>query len=65
MNEQAAVPRLTTDRSHRQIANGANNSPIELNALYKGAGFMSAPGLISETKQTDGAEHGVLEDWRE
>jgi hypothetical protein len=42
-----------------------NNSPIKLNALYGGAGFMSVPGLISETKQTDGTEHGVIEDWRE
>jgi hypothetical protein len=65
MNEQAAAPRSSTCRSQRHIANGANNSPIELNALYGGAGFMSEPGLISETKQTDGVEHGVIEDWRE
>lgn len=65
MNEQAAAPQSPTDRSQRHIANGENNSPIELNALYGGAGFMSEPGLISETKQTDGSEHGAIEDWRE
>lgn len=43
----------------------ANNSPIELNALYGGTGFLSEPGLISGTKQTDGLERGVIEDWRE
>ena len=43
----------------------ANNSPIELNTLYGGTGFLSEPGLISGTKQTDGLERGVIEDWRE
>lgn len=43
----------------------AKDSPIELNALYGRAGFMSEPGLISEAKHTDGSERGVIEDWRE
>jgi hypothetical protein len=66
MSGQAAVPQSSTDRSQLHGANGPNNSPIELNALYNsGAGFMSGPGLFSGTKQTDGSEHGVIDDWRE
>lgn len=65
MNGQAAAPQAPTDRSQLHIANSANNSPIELNALYSRAGLLSGPGLISETKQADGSEHGVIEDWRE
>jgi hypothetical protein len=65
MNGQAAASQAPADRSQQHIANGANNSPIELNALYSGSGFMSGPGLMSETKRTDGSEHGVIEDWRD
>jgi hypothetical protein len=67
MNGQAAAPRPLTDRSQRYNANGAlaNSSPIELKALYGGAGFMPEPDLISYITQTDGSERGVVEEWRE
>jgi len=67
MNGQAAAPQSPTDSSQQHNANDAlaKSSPIELNALYGGAGFMSEPGLISETKQTDGSERGGIKDWRE
>ena len=51
MNEQAAVPLLTTDRSHRHIANGANNSLIELNALSFMEELDLCPSRVSFRKQ--------------
>ncbi len=66
MHGQATAPEVPTGHARRgATAVPANSSPIELNALYGGAGFMSGPGLISETKRTDGSERGVIKDWRE
>lgn len=59
---QEFASKVNTSSRNEQAA---KNSPIELNALYGKAGFMSEPGLIPETKQTDGSERGVIEDWRE
>lgn len=64
MNEQAAAPDQLTGRSPRNAsAVPVNNSPIELNALFRSKS-MAAP-YPGELKQATLPERAFMEDWRE